>query len=87
MCAEHYPELMVHSLWANHQMRVPRSAIQENIGLLPWMHQGGLGRFTWCILAAKDCRLSVQEIESNKRQSLIEKLSSQDSVQQDGDDE
>jgi hypothetical protein len=40
-----------------------------------WMREGGMGRYTWCVLAAKDCQAEILEVERNRRQAIVDQLS------------
>jgi hypothetical protein len=37
-----------------------------------WILQGGLGRLSWSILAAQSCRSDVEELERQRRQTLMD---------------
>jgi hypothetical protein len=37
-----------------------------------WIQQGGVGRLSWSILAAQSCRADVEELERQRRQTLME---------------
>jgi hypothetical protein len=80
MCAEHYPRLLAHALWTSRQIIVPRfeaNSTQEttNPTMQQWMREGGMGRYTWCVLAAKDCQAEILEVERNRRQAIVDQLS------------
>jgi hypothetical protein len=45
---------------------------RDIITLEEWIRQGGLGRFTWSILAAQSCRGDVEELQRQQRQRLME---------------
>jgi hypothetical protein len=70
--ATHYPNIFTHSLWTEHHMVAPPQVAKDGESLKAWVTSGGLGRLTWCILAAQACRGDVEEVERQKRQQLVD---------------
>mmetsp|Transcript_60572 Transcript_60572/g.179544 ORF Transcript_60572/g.179544 Transcript_60572/m.179544 type:complete len:101 (-) Transcript_60572:335-637(-) len=86
-CARRYPKLLVHSLLINHDIEVPRDVLEESgvvehrphaggcgggNGLERWICGGGIGRLTFAILAAQDCREGVEEMQKEERQRIVD---------------
>lgn len=82
MCAKHYPSILGHSLWTSRQIIVPKEASQSGPSMVQWMNQGGLGRFTWCVLAASTCSPDIEELERKKRQDLMDKINEESSEEE-----
>ena len=40
--------------------------------LLHWIHQGGIGRVTWSVLAAQSCVSDIEELQRQRRQKLMD---------------
>jgi hypothetical protein len=72
LCAVHYPTIFTHSLWTEQHMVVPPQSAKDGESLKAWVTSGGLGRLTWCILAAQACRGDVEEVQRKKRQQLVD---------------
>jgi hypothetical protein len=70
--ATHYPNIFTHSLWTEHHMVAPPQVAKDGETLKAWVTSGGLGRLSWCILAAQACRGDVEEVERQKRQQLVD---------------
>jgi hypothetical protein len=43
-----------------------------SVTLEEWIRQGGLGRWTWSILAAQSCRQDVEELQRQHRERLVQ---------------
>ena len=74
MCAKHYPTILSHSLWTSRRIVVPTTHAQDGVTMSEWMNGGGLGRYTWCVLAAVSCTSDIEEVQRKERQDLIDAL-------------
>jgi hypothetical protein len=51
-----------------------------------WIQQGGLGRWTWSVLAAQACRADIEELEWKQRERFVESQASANNACDIGDE-